>query len=42
MSKAKSAARAAGDKVFVGGSPQDKAVLIGDIIDCIAKKGAKT
>jgi hypothetical protein len=35
------AARAAGDKVFVGGSPADRAVLIGDIIECIHLKGPK-
>jgi hypothetical protein len=32
MSKAK---KEAGDKVFVGGSPQDRAVLVNDIIECM-------
>lgn len=33
---------APGDKVFVGGSPEDRKVFIRDIINLIQSKGAKT
>jgi len=40
MSKAASS-RQTGDKVFVGGSPADRAVLISDIIQCMQQKAPK-
>jgi hypothetical protein len=44
MSRASKAASkpAPGDKVFVGGSPEDRKVFIRDIIECIQLKGPKT
>ncbi len=45
MSKSAAAAsskKEPGDKVFVGGSPADRAVLLNDLIECIHQKAPKS